>query len=422
MAITHNVSLCLADGTEVDVFDEYTIKLSMFEHGNPFTFSLWHSDDARSTWDYLLDNVKCYDPITLRIDGALQLSGTIGTVHPSADAKGARLEISGRDVIGLAQDADVSPRLSSKGSTLAEVIEEMLLPLGITVVVAASADEIRNAQLGKRRSGRTSTKSRAHRVDKYHPPIGERIWSAIEILCRRYGYLVWAAPWDVDTIAVVIDKPAYDAEPLFQFTRRSLRDNATQDSDILAGGLRVCTDGVPTETFIYGASTRGNATPSRSAAHEVNDRLDARFVRFPTRFIPRHQRTNNNLDLGHSQQQARRLINESMRGHRVYECVVQGHSQSYQGDSEIAQIYAINSMARVRDDLLKIDEAMLIDSVTFSRGARSGTTTRLTMHTKGAVRCEPETQQSTASPRGPRVPTDEDLRKYRSLEYVARNG
>ena len=421
MARTHNVALTLADGTEIDVFDEYTVKIGMFDHGNPFTFTLWHSNEARAAWSYLLENVKCYDPVTLTIDGAIELSGVIGTVHPYADAKSARLEISGRDMVGLAMDADVSPRLSAKGSTLAEVLEEMFVPLGIKVVVAASASEVRDAQIGKRRAGRTKTHSRAHKIDKFHPPIGERIWAAAERLCKRYGYLMWSAPYDADTIAVVIDVPAYDSEPLFQLTRRARRDdNNTQDSNILSGGLRVCTDGIPTETWVYGAGSRGDTNPSRALAHEVNTRLDPRFVRHPPRYIPRHQRTNQSRGLGQAQQQARRSINDQMRSHRVYECVVQGHSQSYQGDDDVQLFYAINSMVRVRDDLLGIDEAMMLDSVTLARTAtgNTGTTTRLSLHTKGAIVCEPDAESAPSAPRGPRTPSQADLRRYRTLAYA----
>lgn len=424
MAITHTIALTLQDGTEIDVFDEYTVKIGMFDHGNPFTLSLFHSNEARAAWNYLINNVKCYDPVTLTIDGALQLSGVIGTVHPYADSKSTRLEIAGRDMVGLAMDADVSPRLSAKGSTLAEVLEELFVPLGIKVVVAASASEVRDAQLGKRRGGRPKTHSRTHQIDKFHPPVGERIWAAAQRLCMRYGYLMWSAPYDADTIAVIIDVPAYDSEPLFQLTRRERReDNDTQDSNILAGGLRVCTDGIPTETRVYGAGSRGDANPSRVLAHQTNDRLDPRFVRHPPRYIPRHQRTNQSRGLGQAEQQARRSVNDQMRAHRVYECVVQGHSQPYQGDPDLRLIYAINSMARVRDDIFEIDESMLLDSVTFSGSAsgNAGTTTRLSLHTKGAVVCEPDAETAPSAPRGPRKPSEADFLRYRSLAYAQAN-
>ena len=82
-----------------------------------------------------------------------------------------------------------------------------------------------------------------------------------------------------------------------------------------------------------------------------------------------------------------------MAGFRQYECTVQGHGQVVDG---AMRLYAVNTMARVRDDLCSsptgapLDESMLITRVTFDGGRQSGTTTTLVLVPKDSISVIPQ--------------------------------
>jgi prophage tail gpP-like protein len=390
MAITHDVTLEIG-GKSIDVWDEYQIKQSMVDHGSPFTFTLWHSLEAQSAWDWVLQNVKCEDKATVRIDGALQLCGVIETIKGSADKSGgAKLVVSGTDVAGLTMRWDTSPRVSQKTVALSDAVTAIFADFGLSVQVA-DATAMVSTQTGRRRGGRGAAGAhRGQRIDKYRPEIGEKAWTAADRLCRRAGYMLWTAPWDVDTIAVIIDKPRYDSAPQYQFTRRIENGRATQDSNIISGGPCVTTAECPSEVYVYGHGDRGDGTPARVCGHAKNDRWDPQFVRTPVRTKEIHQRTQKSRGLHQSEKQASRVVDQAMVRHSTYECVVQGHSQGLEGGDDIQLMYAINNVARVRDDIFARDQSMMIDTVEFSRSRGQGTLTHVTMHALHAIQLEPD--------------------------------
>ncbi len=175
MAQTHAVELKLADGTVLDVWDRYTIVQDILSPGSPFTFSLWRSTVAQSTWDVIQAKIKCFVSVELRIDGAMQMNGVIEHVQPFRDrSRGCGIVISGTDLTGRLQRFDASPRVSSRNVTLADVITSLLEPFGITNVLIGDAGGARDVQFGRARSA-TSIR-RVHRrqhIDLAHPRMGE---------------------------------------------------------------------------------------------------------------------------------------------------------------------------------------------------------------------------------------------------------
>lgn len=385
----HDVVLEI-NGVAIDTWDEYHFKSSMIDHGNPFTFTLWRSKESATAWDYLLENVKCEDPVTLRVDGALQLAGYIETIAGSASKNtGASIVVSGTDVAGLAMRWDVSPRANVINTELHSALEAIFEPFGLSVQVADGAATV-ITQSGRSHGNRSrSGTRRRQKIDKHRPEIGAKAWSAAEKLCRRVGYMLWSAPWDVDTIGIIVDKPAYSSQPLYQFVRR-LVGESSQDSNILEGGPRISTAETPSEAFVYGQGDHGDGTPARVCAHATNNRLDTQFVRSPMRTKPVHARTVSGRGLRQAQQQADRVIDDAMMRHSTYSCTVKRHSQPWDGSDEIQLLYAINSTARVRDDVFRIDRTYLIDTIEGSRSRQNGTFTHINMHSLGAISLTPD--------------------------------
>ena len=117
------------------------------------------------------------------------------------------------------------------------------------------------------------------------------------------------------------------------------------------------------------------------------------FLASPMPAQVRHIKSARSRTLAASAKEGERVIAEAMASFRRYEVTVQGHGQTVAG---VDRLYALNTMARVRDDLCTspdgapLDESMLITNVTM-RGKRSGgTTTELVMVPKDSISVIPQ--------------------------------
>ena len=102
----------------------------------------------------------------------------------------------------------------------------------------------------------------------------------------------------------------------------------------------------------------------------------------------RHIKSSRSCTGAASEKEAERVIAEAMAEFRRYELTVQGHGQTVDG---FDRLYALNTMARVRDELCTdpdgnpLDESMLIIGVTFEGSRQGGTTMKLTLAPKGSI-------------------------------------
>lgn len=397
MAFEHRVRLLLGNPPiEADVWDEYTIAVDMLRAGGPFTFTLWYSKDRRAAWNVLLESVKCFDPVRVAIDDALVLNGQIEMLSfPASRTEGARIIVNGRDLAGPAVDFDVSPRLSLTQTTVEAAIRQVFEPLGVTVVTGLDPEAVRISQQGAPQPNARRTRTRRQPVDRTHPQIGERMWNYAQRLAQRAGLLMWVGPLPDGGMGVMLDVPEYDWPPEYQFTRRiDAQGRVTQDSNILDGAFTVSVANIPTEVFVYGHGARGDGTPARVCTHLQHDRFNERFVRrmgtpspnlFPPR--PRHVRANRARSPDQTRQQASRIVDAALVDHEVYTMLVQGHGQVVRGRS---LLYAVNTMCRIRDDLVALDGPFLITRCEFRRSRKGGTFTSLVCSPKDAIRITPD--------------------------------
>lgn len=399
MALTHDVALFTGTaGMRLDTWDRYDVVQDMLQAGSPWAFSLYKSSAAQSAWEELRAGLVLGDLLSFSIDGAVQMNGRLEQIRQRVSrAEGSGLAISGRDLAGLALSWDADPTVRLKGLPLGECLAALFRPLGILPQIGAGVDDAREVQNGTRRGARASTAAHPrHVVDYAHPRPGEKVWQVAEAICRRLGYLLWVAPSEGRTLAVIVGTPAYNDPP--RYALRRVFDgagNVTDDSNILDSDHDVNLRDVPTDVTVYTGSARGDAVSARSAAALANGflldpantggyALDALVQQ------PRHVHAQRARDLAGGQREAQRILADANAKLRTYTCTAQGHGQVIEGET---LLYAVNSMATVQDDETRIREDMLITRVQFSgsRSGSDGTRTHLTLSPKGAIFLTPET-------------------------------
>lgn len=387
-------------GDAIDVWDEYVITLDMLSAGNAWTFAFWRSDVARTSWSVIKQKVKLGDDIALSIDGACQLTGRVESIRTEASRQqGATVILSGRDLAGTAMDFDADPTLNLRDVQLGTALPQIFAELGVPVRVTDSAANVRVTS-GRVRGvrGTNTAAARTVVVDRGHANPGEKVWGFAQSIISRLGYLCWIAP-DADRgIALVVDVPVSEGEPTYLFLRREVASYAgAYDGNILSGGETITSRGVPTVVNVYTGSDRGAQVSARSAVSTTNTFLADRTLTrglalepFPAQ--PIHKRSVRARTRQRAQQEASRDILDAMRAFRVCEYTVRGHGQTLDGQR---LLYALNTIARVRDDVCvdadgaPLDEDMLITGIEFRRSRQGGTTTRLRMVPLGALVISP---------------------------------
>lgn len=418
MAVSVPVGLVLSSGTEVDVFDQYTITLDMMAAGNPWTFTMWRSATRQTTWPVLRRELRLGESITVTVNGCAQLTGRIEAIETHGEASGATIVLSGRDLGGAAMSWDADPTVRLRGLSLSDALTALFTPLGIPLVISASAAEVRAIQSGtvheprvhvastarrrtpttpRRRNprGASQTTRRAAPVDRSHPQAGEKVWALAEAICRRAGFLLWVAPGAGGALAVVVDTPDFASPDVFAFERRIRGLTATGNID--SGVERLSLKDVPTLVNVYSGTSRGDLVSARQRAQVQNAALRERsvtrgFVDSPPAQVAHHRSTRSRT-IAECRREGEHMIAEAMAGFRRYEAKVQGHGQTIGG---AFQVYAINTMCRVYDDLCAdpeerpLDESMLTTRVQFDGGSSAGQTTALTLVPKDSIVVTPE--------------------------------
>lgn len=405
----HRTELSLASsGVVLDVWDEYEIALSMLEAGNPWTFTFWRSDPVDTSlvsnrltpWTVITREVKAFDRILVTIDGAVQLNGRIETraIRAARDG-GAVVVVNGRDLAGPAMDWDVDPTLTIRNTALSDAVTRCFAQIGInahTVDSAANVAVTAREAPGPRRTNRRTR--RAQPVDIAHPRPGDRVWPFVEGVAKRIGYRMWVAPSADGELAVVVDTPNDNADPSYVLLRREVPNgDGSYEGNILDGGETINTRAAPTTVTVFSGTARGEQVDARTRSVTTNVGLSDNavtrgLVLQPPPEQPRYVRDARARTPERAAQTGSNVILDAMAEFRVYECTVRGHGQTVDG---ARRLYAINTIARVRDDVCvdgdgqPLDEDMLIVGLRFRRSRRDGTTTTLKLVPRGALALAP---------------------------------
>lgn len=385
-ALVHEVSVRLgAQLVRLGTLDEVQITHDLLAPGSPSTVALWRPTEA-GPWPEtdLYRIAQMYAPIEVSVDGHLQTRGVVEDVKVGADRGGAALILSCRDLAGAAMVAEASPALTLRDVTLEDALHRLFDPLGISVTVGASADDARNVLAGARPGARAPASRRSrrrHRVDRFRVQPGTKVWQLADQLCRRHGYLLYTAPAG-DGVGLVIDRPAYDSEVLYQLTRRRQPDG-TSRATILGGWRELDGKNVPTRAVVFGHSAHASREDARHRAEVENDRLTgARFAEV-SQSRPWYRRDPRARTPQQATQRARRLLADANASLDVYTCTAQGFGQG-------RRLFAANAMARVDDDESGARGDWLVTQVAMTRSRARGTTTSLRLVPKNALLIEPD--------------------------------
>lgn len=402
MTAMHDVALHTGTtGLRLDVWDQYSVTLSMLEAGIPFAFQLYKSNERRAAWSTLRQHVRIGDRLFFSIDGAVQLNGYVGSLRGASSRKaGTSLVVSGRDMLGPALTWDADPTLRLKGLPLAEALTRLYSSVGVSVrigdralAIASQAVQSGTAHVERIRRA-TIRPSRRTPIDYARPRPGERVDQVVQAILRRMGLMRWTAPDPDGGLSVVVDTPDYGGTAQYQLRLVHGDDGkATADSNVEESDYSVSVESVPTAVHVYTANARSDQVSARAAMVLVNTHLDDPAITGGWTVSdlleqPRHIKAQRARTLAGCQRHAERVLADAMAGFRTYECTVKGHGQTLYGETPL---YAINTMAHVRDDEWGLDEDMLVLRVQFQRSRANGTTTRLTLGPKGAIVLTPDT-------------------------------
>ena len=386
MATTHDVELRFgASSVRVGAWDELAITHDMLAPTSPWTVTLWREASMEpwprtDIWPLVLVD----ETVDVAVDGALQVRGFISAVKVTADKSGSPLTITGRDQAAVAQKADADPALSLRNVTLASALEQLFAPLGINVTVGVLAADARTALAGTRPGARTTSNRRArraHRVDQFRVKVGEKVWQLADQLCRRHGYLLYTAP-SGEGVALVIDRPAYDAPVQYQFTRRRQPDGSYEGT-ILSGGRTTDISDVPSSVTVFGHAAVASREDTRLRVTVENEGLAHPRVAGTQPARPRYIRDDKARTRDTCEQRGRREIAAAMAGFDVYEYTVQGLGQS-------GRLFAVNAMAHVDDHMTGVRADCLITRVTMKRSRGGGHTAIVRLVPRGAIVIEPD--------------------------------
>lgn len=407
------------DALRVDVFDRYSIDVSMLEVGTAWTFSLWYSDQARAAWRLLTDptrGLRLGQAVTVTIDGDAVLSGIVES-RAVGDAEGGRAPpsfvISGRDALGPAATWGADPTLSLPGRSLEDVLTDLYRGVGIVPEVSASVLE------QQRRTASTVARSRRavwsrrvadlqdfasagdlgakDAVDRIrgsgprpygvthvrHPRVGETVQAVVERIVRGLGYRVWTSPGqDPVRTAVIVDRPRTTGEVRLRLLRELVDGRVSYRGNVLSGRETTSIRDVPTQVTVLAHAPRGDAQAAMIARTVENGYLltEAAAARVdpntPPR--PRYVESQQARTVAAAQAEAGRICAEANERFRVYDASVLGHR--YEG-----LLWVPNNRVAVRDELLGMDETMLLVSASYEGARESAQTTRLTLLPEGAL-------------------------------------
>ncbi len=380
------------EALRVDVFDRYTLDLSMLEVGVAWTLSFWYSDASReAAWQRLIDatsGVKCGHVLTAAIDGDAVLSGIVETRSVGNDEMNRDepvFVLSGRDELGGAVSFHADPTLTLAGRRLEDALTALYQPLGVAAEASESVpSEAHVGSLRRPRRGVFGRRvSRRQILQTRHPRVGETVQQVVERIVRGLGLRVWTTPAEGSgRTALVVDRPRTTGEVPFELLREWQDGRVTERSTIWAGREVASIRDVPTEVTVFADAPRGDAQSAKIARTVTNGFLltpaAARVVADDAPARPRYveSRQARTVDAAHNE--AARICAAANERFRTYDCTVLGHRQQ-------GRLWMPNNRASVRDQLVGIDETMLIVGVKFEGDRKGAQRTRLSLVPDGAL-------------------------------------
>lgn len=339
--------------------------------------------------------------IRLTVNGHEQLSGFITSVtFRASPGSGYEITIEGHDKLGPAVAGNADPRLIFKPPmTILDVLKGVLGPYGFSrdLDFLIDNDENRNVLSGSRRGTPTTKKGKPLKKFALHqlrPYPNEGALAFVARICQRHG--IW--PWlSADGTKIIVGKPDFYQGPKNHIVRLL----SGEANNILDGSVTLDLGEQPSIVVADGFSGGGEFGRSKILAVGVNPALDvdataeiehwtkkgASYIPFsfrgPKMRCPTARPMYLHDDESKTQEQLENFVRREMalrlRKSLTARYVVRGHvGEIYSsGHAETGSIWAVDTIAHVRDELSDLDEPLWVLSRTFSKSRNQGSTTEV---------------------------------------------
>lgn len=421
--------IVLADGLELKNWTSYSINSDFLTPTDGWSFTF----GGRSVPNEVLERIQPDMRVQVYVGDSLQLTGWIDSVRIAGDSSsGTVFNVQGRDILRPLCKSHIHPDTPFKGRTVAQLVEAVLrmhyfppptlfydndsnvkLVTGGAGTVSqkqiddakAKAESLaaqakRDADKDKQSTTTTAPKSVAAKsftifadaaaraekeakqlaaagasasslaqktIDYVQPHPNEGAFEFVARNLRRFGLWMWATADG----SICISKPSYDQEPRYILQRKRGDKLVT----VTHAEYTYDRTNIPSQITVRGKS-QGKEFEKSTVKGYIAD-VNARDVEFFEPFYLQHdQATTPEGAAAFAAQEMSHL----KQNERVYECTCPGHR-----DPRTQNIYAVDTIAAVEDDVCGVSELMWIVSRTFNRSVSGGTTTTLKLLPKGAV-------------------------------------
>lgn len=369
-------------GAKVEHIESYSLDSDYLTSTDGFEFEAYQEGERRKE----LFGLEL-EPVHLEIDGASQVNGRIEVSGPGS---GLSRKLQGRDYFAEMVESHVDPTMAVvEGDLLGNVIKQAAAPVGITRVLTPDQLAMRDVRAGLA-IGATVVPFNAPEIalGKYKPNPGEGTYEFLTRICARAGCVMQPT---TSRDAVLLSKPNYNQPVTYQLTRM-LSGNG---NNIISGEARRDFSSFPS---LFIASGKGGAAAEARTnlsklykigilaeefnrelgeiftEHTIDERLPPGTVGDPLKLYRLHvyndEQARNQFQVENS---SLRRLSELLRNTLTYTCSVPGHRY------KDGPLYAIDTIAHVRDEVENLDEPLWIYGRTFTYSAKAGAMTNLRM-------------------------------------------
>jgi hypothetical protein len=370
-------------GRETSNVKQWSIESSYLTSTDSFSLTLFEPDFELSR------NLEM-QPVELVVDGNLQLVGRVDRTRRGRD--GTAIIVEGRDHISSLVESDTDPAVKiKKDSTLAQAIKDAAGTVGIANVVGDAGVTMRNLRTGAKIAGGPAPPDfTALKQGEYKPSGGkEGIYQFCTRLAARHGATI--QPTDKrDTVALAA--PDYGQDVTFVLQR--YRGDPTRVGNVLDGEAVRDYSSFPTVLLATGKGG-GKGEPKQSLHAEIAAELEERLAGLvdTSRRLPKdnpgsietlyrlfYLKDEQSRSPEQIAKAAQRAFAERFRKTLEYTCSVQGH----RGEGGDGAMFAIDTIAKVTDEVADVEEDLWVESVTLSYSKESGPRTDLKCWRKSA--------------------------------------
>ena len=376
-------------GEHVDKLIRYSLDSDFITPTDGFEATVY-SDD----FEAMYQQTVCVQPVEFYVNGNLQFLGRIDSQTINDDGT---IDIACRDYLATITDGRVDPVVKLKeGQSLDSALKSIIKPAGITEI-QDGWNATRNALTGVNVfSGSPEKDFKKATVSDTKAAPNQGMWELCDQLLARHGFTIQPT---MQRHAIALCRPEYRQDPLYELKRVR---GASQATNILSGRVTRDWGQVPTVTIASGRSGRAAgeiqsmrwevSTFGPEAVNPIGESSDALDILRKTnvlffRFAPTNDGVPDNNGLVYKplfvddkesknreelENKVKREMASRLRNTLQVSYMVAGHS-----DPQTGAIYTVDTMARVFDNVAKIDEPLWVSGRRFTYTPQQGAMTEL---------------------------------------------